>query len=185
MPGVTRGPRSIAALMAGLARLGLSAFGGVGPQAYHFFVEHSGWLSPADFAECASVAQALPGANVVNMCAILGDRWFGPLGALGAVAAITVPPLALVVAAASLLARVPSAPRFTALECTVVAASAGLILATAYRIFRTIARRRWAAGIIALGIAVAVGASGVGMPVATVVGIAVGLGLDLLGRPAP
>jgi chromate transporter len=165
--------------MGGLARLGLVAFGGVGPQAYHAFVERSGWLSPDEFAELMSVAQALPGANVVNLCAIAGDRWFGPLGALAAVGAITVPPLILVIAAASALAHAARAPRFVAAECAVVAASAGLILATALRVFSTIPRRRVAAVGLGCAVALAVGLHAASMPVATLVAMATGFVFDL------
>ena len=166
-------------MMLVLARLGLLGFGGVGPQAHHTFVERTGWLGADEFADALSLAQALPGANVVNLCAIVGDRWFGPVGALGAVAAITIPPLIVVLLAAAALARVAHAPRLVTAECAVVAASAGLIAATAVRIFATIGRRRAAAGAIAAGMALAIGAHAVSMPVATIVGLAAGFGLDL------
>jgi chromate transporter len=168
-------PRSIVALMAGLARLGIIAFGGVGPQAHHTFVERSGWLDDDEFAELYSIAQALPGANVVNLCGICGDRWFGPAGAAAAVAAITVPPLVLVLVAASLLAHVPRSPRLVGAECALVAASAGLILATAYRVFATIARRRAAAYAIAAAVAASVALHVLSMPAATVAGLAAGI----------
>jgi len=168
--------------MAGLARLGLVAFGGVGPQAHHAFVERSGWLDADEFAELYSIAQALPGANVVNLCGICGDRWFGPAGAAAAVAAITVPPLMLVLAAAALLAHVPRSPRLVGAECALVAASAGLILATAYRVFATIARHRATAYTIAAGVAASVALHVLSMPVATVAGLAVGIAVELRER---
>jgi len=157
-----------------LARLGLVGFGGVGPQAYHAFVERSGWLSVEDFTELYSVAQALPGANVMNLCAISGDRWFGPLGALAAVASITLPPLVVILVAASAVAHIEHAPRIVGAECAVVAASAGLIFANAYRVFGTIARRRSAAIAIAAVIAAAVVFHALSMPVATLIGLVVG-----------
>jgi len=179
------GPGNIVSLMLGLARLGILGFGGVGPQAYHFFVEQSGWLTADEFAEGYSLAQALPGANVVNLCAILGDRWFGPFGAIAAVSAITVPPLVVVLIAASALAHVTRAPRFVAAECAVVAASAGLILATAYRVLSTIARRRTIAVGIAGAVAFAVGAHTVSMPIATILAVAVGIGVDFVFGARP
>ncbi len=175
-------PRSIIELTAGLARLGLLAVGGVGPQAHHTFVERSGWLDNDEFAELYSIAQALPGANVVNLCAICGDRWFGPCGAAAAVAAITVPPLMLVLAAASLLAHVTRSPRLVGAECALVAASAGLILATAYRVFATIARQRAAASVIAAAVAASVALHALSMPVATIAGLAAGIALELRRR---
>jgi chromate transporter len=167
-----------------LARLGVLGFGGVGPQAYHVFVERSGWLSPEEFAENLSLAQALPGANVVNLCAIVGDRWFGPAGALAAVAAITVPPLAIVLLAASAVARIEHAPRFIGAECAVVAASAGLIFATAYRVFSTVVRRRAAGLTIGAAVAAAILSHVLSMPAATVLAVAAGIAIDTLTRPA-
>jgi chromate transporter len=171
--------------MIGVASLGILGFGGVGPQAYAFFVERSGWLSADDFAERYSLAQALPGANVVNLCAIVGDGWFGPLGALAAVSAITVPPLLVVLGLAAALAHVTRSPRFVAAECAVVAASAGLILATAYRVFATIARRRAAAAAIAAAVALTISLHVTGMPVATIIAVAAGITIDLLLRARP
>jgi chromate transporter len=176
------GPPTIAALMLGLARLGLLGFGGVGPQAYHVFVERSRWLSPEEFAEGYGLAQALPGANVVNLCAIMGDRWFGPLGAVAAVGAITVPPLVVVLLAAATIARVGRAPRVVAAEGAIVAASAGLLLATAYRVLTTIARRRVLAAAIAAMVAYVVAAHVANMPVATVVAVGAGWCVDALDR---
>jgi chromate transporter len=178
-------PRTIAALMLGLARLGLLGFGGVGPQAYHAFVTRSAWLSIDDFAEGYSLAQALPGANVVNLCAIMGDRWFGPVGAVAAVCAITVPPLVIVLVAAAAIAHVTRAPRFVAAESAIVAASAGLLFATAYRVFSTIVRRRALGLVIAGAVALAVGLHAVSMPVATLVGVAAGFGIDVFTRARP
>ncbi len=170
-------PRSLAAMLREIARLGLLGFGGVGPQAHHTFVERTRWLGAEEFADALGLAQALPGANVVNLCAIVGDRWFGPAGALAAVAAITVPPLIVVLIAAAAVGRLTHAPRFVAAECAVVAASAGLILATAYRVFATIVRRRTVAALIGGAIAVAVGTHLVAMPAATLAGIAAGFGV--------
>jgi chromate transporter len=167
-----------------LGRLGLFGFGGVGPQAYHYFVERCGWLTADEFAQRFSIAQALPGANVVNLCAIVGDEWFGPLGALAAVSAITVPPLVVVLIAASALAHVAHAPRLIAAECAVVAASAGLILATAYRIMTTIVRRRVVAAGLAVAVALAVGLHVVSMPLATICALAAGIAIDRMARVA-
>ncbi len=166
-------------MVLGLARLGLLGFGGVGPQAYSFFVEQTAWLHADEFAELYSLAQALPGANVVNLCAILGDRWYGPLGALAAVAAITLPPLALVLCLAVGLAHVTRAPRLIAAECGVVVASAGLILATAFRVVATATRRRLLMMCIVISVAFVVTAHVLSMPLATVLGVALGIACDV------
>ncbi len=176
-------PRSLAALMLGLAGLGLAGFGGVGPQAYHFFVVRKAWLDADAFAECLSLAQALPGANIVNLCAILGDAWFGPAGAIAAVAAITVPPLVIAVSVASALTRIARAPHLASAEAAVVAASAGLLIATAYRIMSTIRHLGGVAVVLAASLTLVVAFHGLSMPLATLLAIALAW-IIALAKPA-
>ncbi len=101
------------------------------------------------------------------------------MGALWAVAAITLPPLLVVLVAATALRHVSHAPRFVGAECGVVVASAGLLLATAYRVLGTIVRRRAAALALAAAVAFAVGTHFIGMPVATLAALAMGFAFDL------
>jgi chromate transporter len=163
-----------------IARLGLLGFGGVGPQAYHLFVERTRWLSPDEYAELAGVGQALPGANTVNMVAICGDRWFGPFGAVAAVAAFVGPPTAIAVVLAALLARAASAPRLVAIECAIVAACSGLALANTVRVFATVRQRRGVAFVLGAALAAAVIVRSAEMPIATLIALAVGFGCEVL-----
>jgi chromate transporter len=181
---VTEGPPqpTLTALAREMARLGLLGFGGVGPQSYHLFVERTRWLSAAEFAELSGVAQALPGANTVNLAAIVGDRWFGASGAALSVCALVLPPTIVALVLAALLAHVSPSPRFVAVECAIVAACAGLILMTAYRVFVTIARRRAAALAIGVVLAAVVASRVVSMPIATVAALAAGIAFDALWR---
>jgi len=173
-------PATLATMVREIARLGLLGFGGVGPQSYHLFVVRTRWLSAEQFAELAGVGQALPGPNTVNLAAICGDRWFGPFGALAAVAALTVPPTLIAIALAALLVPVAGAPRLVAIECAVVAACAGLVLATALRVFATIAQRRGAAFVLGAALTAFITLRSADMPEATVAAIAVGFGFELL-----
>ncbi len=50
----------------------LQGFGGVLPVAQHELVERQRWLTKQEFAETLSIAQVLPGPNVVNLCLIVG-----------------------------------------------------------------------------------------------------------------
>jgi chromate transporter len=185
MKAAGRGPRSPVELMRGLAGLGLAGFGGVGPQAYHFFVERLGWLDADEFAERYSLAQALPGANVVNLCAIVGDTFFGPVGAAAAVAAITVPPLIIAVAAASAVAHLARAPHVASAEAAVVAASAGLLFATAYRVLATVRHLRLGALVLAASVMTAVVSHVLSMPIATLIAIAAGWAIVMVKPAAP
>ena len=40
-------------------------------------VERKRWLTREEFLDLLSVAQVLPGPNIVNLSMMLGDRWVG------------------------------------------------------------------------------------------------------------
>src|SRR3546814_16533888 len=54
--------------------VGLSGFGGVLPFARRRLVEQKRWLTPLEITELLSVAQFLPGANVINLTIGIGTR---------------------------------------------------------------------------------------------------------------
>ncbi|MGD1066876.1 MAG: chromate transporter [Vulcanimicrobiaceae bacterium] len=165
-----------------IGRLGLLGFGGVGPQSYHLFVQRTQWLSAEEFAELAGVGQALPGANTVNLVAICGDRWHGAPGAVLAVTALVIPPTLIAMVLAALIAPFAGAARLVAIECAIVAACAGLILATALRVFKTIRRRRLVAFAIGGVLAAAVLWRSADMPEATLVAVGIGFACESLAR---
>ena len=148
-------------MMLGFARLGSLGFGGVAPQAYAFLVVDRRWISDGDFAELMGLGQALPGANVVNVVTILGDRWFGLRGAIAAPLSIMALPVVVAVLIAAAVTRIENAPRFIAVESAVTAAAAGLVLATGYRILASIKVKRWLAYLLAAltALPIALGAS--------------------------
>jgi|GEM_PF-203910 len=121
----------------GFGRLGLLGFGGVGPHARHVLVEERRWLDDMEYADVLGLGQPLPGANIGNVAAILGDRWAGPLGAVVAVAALNFPPLVIAVVLAAALTRLHGAPLFVAVETAVVAGAAGLVIGQGLRIAAT------------------------------------------------
>src|SRR3954470_20219404 len=60
--------------------IGLQGFGGVLPWARRMLVEQRGWLSESEFIEVLSLAQFLPGPNIVNVSIIVGRRFHGVAG---------------------------------------------------------------------------------------------------------
>jgi len=62
------------------------------------------WLSADEFAEVLTVAQLLPGPNLVNLSAYLGYRLVGPLGAVLGVLCLCLPGAALAVGLSGVLA---------------------------------------------------------------------------------
>lgn len=64
--------------------MALQGFGGVLPIAERVLVHERRWLTAKDFVESLSIAQALPGPNIVNLSLMVGDRFLGLRGALAA-----------------------------------------------------------------------------------------------------
>ena len=67
-------------------------------------VRDRGWLSAAEFDEVLTVAQLLPGPNLVNLSAYLGYRLVGVAGALLGIVCLCLPGAVLAVALSGLLA---------------------------------------------------------------------------------
>ena len=54
-------------------------------------VQRRGWLSAAEFEEVLTIAQLLPGPNLVNLAAYLGYRLVGPVLAVLGVLCLCLP----------------------------------------------------------------------------------------------
>ena len=67
-------------------------------------VRERGWLSDEEFAEVLTVAQLLPGPNLVNLSAYLGYRLVGPLASVLGIVCLCLPGSVLAVALSGVLA---------------------------------------------------------------------------------
>ena len=76
-----RQPQSKTELFIVFTLLALQGVGGVLVIVQHELVERRKWLTQAQFVEEWSVAQVMPGPNVVNLCLMLGGKYFGLAGA--------------------------------------------------------------------------------------------------------
>ncbi|MDX5446183.1 MAG: chromate transporter [Zoogloeaceae bacterium] len=94
----TGAPRSLTDLFVTFTLLALQGFGGVLAVAHRTLVEHRRWMTREEFVETLSLSQLLPGANIVNMALMIGDRHFGWRGALTALAGMLSVPLLIVLA---------------------------------------------------------------------------------------
>ena len=90
--------------------LALQGFGGVVVIVHRELVEKKGWLTQEEFIEEWAVAQIMPGPNVVNLCLMLGARYFGLPGAMAAIAGLLAVPLLVVLLAALAYAHYGSEP---------------------------------------------------------------------------
>jgi chromate transporter len=137
-PAPGAGPASPLALALAFNRLALQGFGGVLPVAQRELVERLRWLSREQFLELLSLAQVLPGPNVVNLALIYGDRCFGTRGAWAALAGMLVGPLAVVLVLAWLAVQLRETPAVTGALRGMGVVAAALVLATALKLARAL-----------------------------------------------
>lgn len=170
-------PASKLALFFGFSVLALQGVGGVLAVAQQELVERRQWMSKAQFVEEWSIAQIMPGPNIVNLALMFGRQHFGLSGALAAVAGLMIAPLSLVLLLAILFGGVSDKPMAQGALKGMGAVSAGLIIATGFKLGSTLKENplgvRWA---WALSLAAFVCVGLLRMPLAWVL-----LGLGLFG----
>lgn len=106
LPSTLAQPGSLSELFWAFTFLALQGFGGVIAVAQRELVERKKWLTPTQFVEDWAVAQVLPGANIVNLSLMIGDRYFGMRGGMVALAGLVSIPLILVLILGALFAGV-------------------------------------------------------------------------------
>ncbi len=79
-------PQSLTDLFVSFTVLALQGFGGVLAVAQRELVERKRWMTNEEFVEEWAVAQIMPGPNIINLCIMIGGRYFGLRGALAALA---------------------------------------------------------------------------------------------------
>jgi chromate transporter len=136
--GELRRPASCGDIFRVFNRMSLQGFGGVLPIAHRELVEREQWLTQAQFVELLSLAQVLPGPNVINLALMFGDRHFGLRGGLVALAGMLALPLVIVIAAAALYAELAEHPSVSGALRGMGAVAAGLVIATAIKLSSTI-----------------------------------------------
>lgn len=137
-----RRPASCAELFWVFNRLSLQGFGGVLAVAQRELVERERWVGVDDFVESLSLAQVLPGPNIINLSLMLGDRFLGWRGALAALAGMLAIPLAVVLALASLYNQGSHWPAVNGALRGMGMVAAGLIAATAVKLLPSLRHNR-------------------------------------------
>ena len=135
-------PASLSDLFWTFQRLALQGFGGVLAVAQRELVERKQWLTRDQFVEMLAISQVLPGPNVVNLSLILGDRFFGVHGAVSALGGMLVVPLVIVLGLASAYAEFAHLPVVAGALRGMGAVAAGLVIATAAKLFGTLRTNR-------------------------------------------
>ncbi|HEY5366580.1 MAG TPA: chromate transporter [Casimicrobiaceae bacterium] len=117
---------------------GLSGFGGVMPFAYRMLVERHAWLTEAEFAEVLSLAQFLPGPNIVNVTVMIGRRFQGPRGAIVAFLGLMLMPMVIVLLLAVIYARFSDVEIVRHAFTGVAAGASGLVLSMGIKMARNV-----------------------------------------------
>jgi chromate transporter len=136
----TCAPRSLLDLFVTFSFLALQGFGGVLAVAQRELVDRKGWLSREQFVEAYSVAQLLPGPNVVNLSLMLGDQFFGWRGAFAALAGMLLAPLLIVISLAASYNVLSDQPLVAGALRGMGAVAAGLMIAMALKLSVTLRR---------------------------------------------
>ncbi len=127
-------PKSLTDLFVSFTVLALQGFGGVLAVAQRELVERKRWFTNEEFVEEWSVAQIMPGPNIVNLAIMIGGRYFGVPGVLAALAGMFTAPLIVLLSIALLYAQYASHPGVIGALRGMGAVAAGLVVATGLRL---------------------------------------------------
>jgi len=127
-------PRSLSDLFVSFTVLALQGFGGVLAVVQRELVEKKRWMTREEFIEEWAVAQIMPGPNVVNLCLMIGGRYFGLKGALVAVAGLITVPLVIVLLLALAYTQFSGHPGVAGALRGMGAVVAGLVAATGLKL---------------------------------------------------
>ncbi len=123
-------PQSLSDLFFTFTMMALQGFGGVLTVAQRELVEKKRWMTNAEFVEEWAVAQIMPGPNIINLCIMLGGRYFGLRGVLASIAGMLLAPLAVLLMLALIYAQFATHPGVVGALRGMGAVAAGMILAS-------------------------------------------------------
>jgi chromate transporter len=128
-------------LFIAFSEMALSGFGGVLPFAYRAMVERRPWLSGEEFAKLLALSQVMPGPTICNLSVMFGYRSAGLPGAAAALGGMIALPVAIVLALGIGYQHFGELPPVRRALAGMSAVAAGLIVATAVKMARTVPRR--------------------------------------------
>jgi chromate transporter len=134
-------PPDLSELFVAFVSVSLSGFGSALPWARRMIVERKGWMTADEFNEAFSLAQFLPGPNVVNFSVVFGSRFGGAPGAFVALMGLMVPPIVIVTCLAILYSYYGDVAAFGRVLAGVAAAAVGLLSATVAKMAMPLFRR--------------------------------------------
>ena len=153
-------PQSLTDLFVSFTILALQGFGGVLAVVQRELVEKKRWLTRDEFVEDWAVAQIMPGPNVVNLCMIIGGRYFGVKGAVAALAGLIAVPLLLLLVLVLIHTQFADHPGVAGALRGMGAVAAGLIGATGLKlasVLKTNVMGLWVCAALGVSAFVAIG----------------------------
>lgn len=123
------------------ARIGLTSFGGgISAWIYRDVVDRRRWLTEDEFLAGLTLAQILPGPNVINLSIYIGQRMRGTPGSVIAGSALLLPPMFVAVGLLVLFNAFSGLQWLHAALEGVAAAAIGLTFSVGYRSARHCAK---------------------------------------------
>ncbi len=133
------------------SRITLSGFGGLMFWARYVLIERRRWLTEREFIDLLVLSQLLPGPNVLNLTVMVGYRFGGWMGAVGAIAGFLGCPFLVVIGMGVLYQHYGSLPQVQRALAGMSIVAAALLLATAIKFALVLPRRirPWLFGLLA------------------------------------
>jgi len=122
-------------------RVGLYGFGGVMPHARSVLVDRHRWVTDREMTDILTLAQLLPGPNIVNVSIMIGVRFGGAAGAVAGVLGLLGAPLVIVLALGATYLQFADEPWLKGAFGGVGAAAAGLIISVGVRLAHSLRPR--------------------------------------------
>ena len=146
-----------AELFFAFAKISVTGFGMILPWARRMIVDQKQWMSAEEFNETFSLAQFLPGPNVVNLSVVFGSRMAGAWGAAAALGGLLGPPAVIAAFLSFLYSKFGDASMLRGILIGIAAAAIGLMIATIAKMAQPMLMRFSTAPLILAATFVAVG----------------------------
>jgi chromate transporter len=122
-------------------RVGLYGFGGVMPHARSALVDRHRWVTDREMTDVLTLAQLLPGPNIVNVSIMIGVRFQGAAGAIAGALGLCGAPLLIILALGATYLQFADELWLKGAFSGVGAAAAGLILSVGVRLAHSLRPR--------------------------------------------
>ena len=134
MPAPPGSSARLIAIFVTFSKIGLSSFGGgVSARVQEELTEDRCWLTQREFSAAFALARIVPGANIINLAALIGHRLRGVRGAVAAVLGLLVGPTLVVIGLADLAGHFDGGMLEAALR-GLAASAAGLLISMGVRL---------------------------------------------------